>query len=353
MKNQALPVDFEPSALELTLSVLGPGDTLAAERLLLMLDGQDDETVEQTLEDLAHRHVSIRVEQLPAAQGPALLAARLDLERRLASQGKLMSGLPAQDPLRQCMEDMERVAAEITDERIQRALSGDRQAVEQLTGSYFPQILDLACELTGRGVLLQDLVQDGCMGLLLSLTAPDPQTFRQEALWQARQAMHRTVLREARAEGTGARLVEAMEDYRKADRELLSRLGRNPTVEEIAQQLGKDVEQTAALQRMHQTLRAMSGLLRQVPQETDEEQTVEHTAYFQSRQRIGELLSVLSEQDAQLLRYRFGLDGGLPLSPEDTGKRLGLTAQEVVDRETAAMALLRKTSGADTKKEEV
>ena len=75
------------------------------------------------------------------------------------------------------------------------------------------------------------------------------------------------------------------------------------------------------------------------PQE--EQQAVEDTAYFALRQRVSELLSCLSEQDATLLTLRFGLEGGLPLSPEETGRKLGLTPEEVIARETAALAKLR------------
>ena len=75
--------------------------------------------------------------------------------------------------------------------------------------------------------------------------------------------------------------------------------------------------------------------------EPEDEQAVEDTAYFQMRQRITELLSTLSEADAKLLTLRFGLEGGLPLSAEDTGKRLGLTPNEVVAVESAAMVKMR------------
>ena len=69
---------------------------------------------------------------------------------------------------------------------------------------------------------------------------------------------------------------------------------------------------------------------------------VEDTAYFQMRQRISELLSGLGEKEQKLLSLRFGLEGGLPLSPEETGRKLGLTAEEVVAMEAAALAQLRK-----------
>ena len=68
---------------------------------------------------------------------------------------------------------------------------------------------------------------------------------------------------------------------------------------------------------------------------------MEDTALFQMRQRISDLLSGLSEADARLLNLRFGLEGGKPLTPEETGRRLGLTPDEVVAREGAALAKLR------------
>ena len=82
------------------------------------------------------------------------------------------------------------------------------------------------------------------------------------------------------------------------------------------------------------------------PQEAEptpeDEQAVEDTAYFQMRQRIAELLSDLEEADARLLTLRFGLEGGKPLSPEEVGKRLGLTPEEAVEREAAALSKLRQ-----------
>ena len=71
---------------------------------------------------------------------------------------------------------------------------------------------------------------------------------------------------------------------------------------------------------------------------------MEDTAYFQVRQRIQELLSALSQTDAKLLTLRYGLEGGLPQTPEQVGAKLGLTSQEVTQREAAALAMLRQRS---------
>ena len=81
-----------------------------------------------------------------------------------------------------------------------------------------------------------------------------------------------------------------------------------------------------------------------VPQDPPEEenQAVEDTAYFQMRSRITEMLSVLPPEDAKLLTLRFGLEKGLPLSPEEAGRQLGIAVDEVLSREAKALALLRR-----------
>ena len=103
---------------------------------------------------------------------------------------------------------------------------------------------------------------------------------------------------------------------------------------EEAERVKTMLENARMLQRSHQEEKE--------PEPTEEdEQAVENTALFQMRQRIGELLSRLPEEDARLLTLRFGLEGELPMSPEETGRRLGLTPEEVVAREGAALAQLR------------
>ena len=102
-------------------------------------------------------------------------------------------------------------------------------------------------------------------------------------------------------------------------------------------------EELEAVTDILETARTMEYLKPRQPEPEDPEETqaVEDTAYFQMRQRISELLSGLDEADAKLLTLRFGLEGGKPLSPEETGAKLGLTAEEVVAKEAAALAKLR------------
>ena len=125
---------------------------------------------------------------------------------------------------------------------------------------------------------------------------------------------------------------------------LLTRLGRNPTLEEIALELNQTPEDTALLEKMLTDVRtAAKAKAAQEPksEDPDDDKHVEDTAYFQMRQRIMELLSGLSDRDAEILTLRYGLEGGLPMSAQETGAKLGLTSEEVVSREAAALAQLR------------
>lgn len=142
-------------------------------------------------------------------------------------------------------------------------------------------------------------------------------------------------------------MKEALEDYRSVDERLLSELGRNPTLVEIAEAMHISQEEAEAVAKMLEAARLLSRAKQETEepdeQDPEEEQHVEDTALFQTHQRIAELMSELSETERQLLNLRFGLEGGMPLSCEDTGKRMGLTPEEVVAQEAVALAKMRNS----------
>ena len=151
------------------------------------------------------------------------------------------------------------------------------------------------------------------------------------------------VILQAHNSGVGQKLRRAMSDYREVDERLLGELGRNPTLEEIAEELHMPVEETETVKKMLDNARMLNQAIRpeEPEEETEAEQAVEDTSLFRMRQRIQDLLSGVSETDARILSLRFGLEGEKPLSPGETGVRLGLSAQEVMAREASALAKLR------------
>jgi RNA polymerase primary sigma factor len=206
-----------------------------------------------------------------------------------------------------------------------------------------PLALEAAYAMTGRGVLLLDLIQEASLGLWEGILSFAGGEFEPHIRWWVKQYAARAVTAQARQNGVGQKLRTGMEKLRRADRDLLGRLGRNPTLEELAQEIGVTPEEA---ETYRDTLMTASALAKakapQDPEPQEEEQAVENTALFQSRQRIADMLSGLSEREAMLLTYRFGLEGGQPLTAAQAGEKLGLTADEAVAMEAAALAKLRK-----------
>lgn len=341
------PLDFtfDETQLEAALEQMMQSECFSAAQFLTLMEGEDEEAFEEALQTLNDRHIMPDLSELPvpACEGEAGL--RLRREQQLVKENKLLTELSENDPLRLYLEELAAVPA-CGDVQVlaDRLLSGDRTVTQQLTNLMLSRVVERACELTGRGVLLLDLIQEGSIGLwqgILSYTGGDIEA---HCDWQIRWDLARAVMTCAREKGVGQKLRQAVEDYRSVDEQLLSELGRNPTLEEIAQRLHMTVEAAAEVAKTMEAARMIAQAKQ--PQEAEptpeDEQAVEDTAYFQMRQRIAELLSDLEEADAKLLTLRFGLEGGKPLSPEELGKRLGLTPEEAVEREAAALSKLRQ-----------
>lgn len=337
---------FEASPWEQELDVLQPGDTVNALKLLSLLEEADEDTAMEALDGLEQKGVALVIEDLPNLPSGGNMALRLRQEAQLVASGGLPGGLEANDPLRLYLEELAATpAAGDADILAEQYLQGSEDAAQKLVTLSLSRVVELAKELAGRNVLLLDLIQEGSMGLWQGILNYTGGAFADHRDWWIRQYLHRAIFLQARSGDLGQKLRQGMEDYRDMDQKLLSELGRNPVLEEIAEAMHVTAEEAA----VYENMLTMAKVRQQVDeamepkqaQEEEEEQAVEDTAYFQMRQRIMELLSTLSPEDAKLLTLRYGLEGGLPLNPEDTGKKLGLTPQEVVTREANALTKLR------------
>ena len=312
---------FEESAWEMSLSALRPGSALSAVKFLAMMEPETEESMEMALQMLDSKDILLDVADLPAVTASGDTAVRLRLEKQLVSQKKLPAGLDENDPLRLYLEEI--------------GHSGDDEM-----GRYLPHVVELACSYAGHSVLLMDLIQEGSLSLWQGMVNGTQDLDR-----CILQGICKAITLQARASGVGQKMRQALEDYRAVDEKLLGDLGRNATLEEIAAELHMTLQEAEAVAQMLDAARTVSRAKaeREEPEQTPEDQmAVEDTAYFQMRQRISELLSGLGEKEQKLLSLRFGLEGGLPLSPEETGRKLGLTAEEVVALEATALAQLRK-----------
>ena len=340
-----LDFSFEQSPLEEWLDALKPGVCISAGNFLAMVEEEDEGCVEEILLGLEERDISLELSDLPQFSATGEAALRLRQEAQLVKKGLRIADLEETDPLRLHLEEVAMTPA-AGDEQLlaERAAAGDDNAAALLTNLGLSRVIEIAKEHVGRGVLLLDLIQEGSLGLWQAIQDWRSGDYISQADRRIRFSMARAVTLQARANGVGQRMRTAMEDYRAVDEQLLAELGRNPTVEEMADGLHLSVEATATVKKMLDNARLLAQAKKQPEPEEDEiaeTQAVEDTAYYQMRQRIQDLLAELDSTDAKLLTLRYGLEGGLPMSPEEAGRKLGLTPDEVVAREAAALAKLR------------
>ena len=341
-----LEFDFEQSPWESYLMTKGMGDTISAVTLLSMLEGADEQQVEDALGDLETGCMNLDISGLPKTGGTGEAAVRLRREVQLAKKAFSPFDLEEGDPLRLYLEEVAAMPA-FGDEQLlaENSAKGSEAAMEQLTNLGLSRVIGLAREYVGYGVLLLDLIQEGSLGLWQAIRNYRYGDYAVHRDRWIRFYMAKAVTLQARSTGVGQKMRTALEDYRAIDERLLAELGRNPTIEEIALELHMSVEETAAVRKMLDDARILAKAKRPPVDEEEEkeaqEQAVEDTALFQMRQRISDLLSGLNDADQKLISLRYGLEGGKPLSPEEAGRKLGLTPEEVVAREAAALAKLR------------
>ena len=321
------------------------GASVSAARFLTLMEGETEETMEEALQEMENRGIVLDISDLPKASGTGEAAVRLRREAELVKNGTLMQALEDNDPLRLYLEEVASIPA-CGDVAVLAAdaAAGKQHTQEQLLNLRLSRVLEMAKEMAGNGVLLLDLIQEGSLGLWQAIMSYQEGDFEAYSDRWIRGAMAKLITLQARDNGVGQKMRQALEDYKAVDERLLGELGRNATIEEIAEEMHMSAEETALVKNMLDSARLMNrAKAENEPEEEtpEDEQHVEDTALFQMRQRIADLLSGLDDTDAKLLTMRFGLEGGLPLNPEETGRKLGLTPEEVVSREAAALAKLR------------
>ena len=342
-----LEFSFDQTPWEAFLMTKGMGDTVSAATLLSLLEGDDEQQLEDALQDLETGCMVLDIADLPKVGGTGEAAVRLRREIQLAQNGLHPEVLEENDPLRLYLEEIAATPAQGDEDILaEKCSKGSEAAMVQLTNLGLSRVVELAAEYTGYGVLLLDLIQEGSLGLWQAIRNYHRGDYAAHRDRWIRFYMAKAVTMQARQSGVGQKMRTALEDYRAVDERLLSELGRNPTLEEIAGELHMGPEEAETVRKMLDDARVLAKVKQPAVDEEEEkeaeEQAVEDTALFQSRQRILDLLSGLSEEDQLLLSLRFGLEGGKPLTPEEAGRKLNLTAEEVVAREAAALAKLRK-----------
>ena len=334
---------FDPESV---FGALAYGQSLSGAELLTRTDSRSDEELEELFEYLAENAVTIDLSDLPRNLGSGEAARRLREEEQLVRDGRLLTGLEENDPLRLYLQELASIPVCGDAEVLALELLEGKDVRERLVNLSLSRVVELAMAHTGRGVLLMDLIQEGSLGLwdaILNFAGGSFEACRDLGITQA---MARAIIRQARASGLGQKMRQAVEDYRMVDERLLSELGRNPTLDEIAESMHMTVSEVETVRKLLDNARLVGKAheVREPEEETPEDtQAVEDTAYYQTRERVDSLMSGISELEQKVVTMRYGLDGKAPQTAQEVGRKLNLTVSEVVELETAALNKMRKS----------
>lgn len=233
-------------------------------------------------------------------------------------------------------------------ELARRVAQGDPEARDRMVRANLRLVVNIARNYTGKGLSLQDLIEEGNLGLLRAVEGfnPDMNTrFSTYASYWIRQSIKRALINSAKSIRIPAYMIELLSKWRKARTELEERLGRTPTAEEIAKHLGIPRRKLSIIKQAIEVYDAMAQ-----NEQTDEDGvplgdviTDEHTrtpdeelADADVLQQALELLDKLDEREAMVIKMRYGLGDYEPRTLKEVGEALGLTRERVrqIERDT-------------------
>ena len=286
--------------------------------------------------------------------------SELEEEETLVDPVELAAEYNLDDPVRMYLKEIGQVpllSAEEEQELARRVAEGDQSAKNKLTEANLRLVVSIAKKYAGRGLHILDLIQEGNTGLIRAVDKFDytkGNKFSTYATWWIRQAITRAIADQARTIRVPVHMVEVINKATRCNRKLVQELGREPTLEEIADELNLPIEKIIEANRT-----AADTLSLDTPVGDEEDTTIgsfveddntpgpaDATSNALLAEALGEILNTLTDREADVLRLRFGMYDGKTHTLEEVGQIFGVTRERIRQIENKAIRKLRHPSRA-------
>ena len=267
-------------------------------------------------------------------------------------------GVNIDDPVRMYLREIGKIPLLTYEEELdlaKKVLEGDEEAKQKLAESNLRLVVSIAKKYVGRGMLFLDLIQEGNMGLIKAVEKFDytkGYNFSTYATWWIRQAITRAIADQARTIRIPVHMVETINKLIRTSRDLLQRLGREPTPEEISKEIELPVEKVLEIQKIAQdpvSLETPIGEeddshLGDFIQDDDSPAPQDSVAYTLLKEQLEEVMNTLTPREAKVLKLRFGLEDGKARTLEEVGREFMVTRERIRQIEAKALRKLRHPS---------
>ncbi len=283
-------------------------------------------------------------------------------DKKDEDDGDLESTLPktvaVDDPVRMYLKEIGKVPLLTAEEEIElakRMEAGDEEAKRKLCESNLRLVVSIAKRYVGRGMLFLDLIQEGNLGLIKAVDKFNWRKgfkFSTYATWWIRQAITRSIADQARTIRIPVHMVETINKLMRIQRQLLQELGREPTPEEIAQEMDITEDKVREILKIAQEPVSLETPIGEeedshlgdfIPDD-DVPAPADATANSMLKEQLVEVLDTLTEREQKVLKLRFGLEDGRARTLEEVGKQFDVTRERIRQIEAKALRKLRHPS---------
>ena len=319
-------------------------DALIGKGIEIVMENEPDDLdlMEIDDEDVDDPEVDAVIAENPEAK-------EIDLEATISKN------IAVDDPVRMYLKEIGKVPLLTAQEEIdlaKRMEAGDEYAKQKLCEANLRLVVSIAKKYVGRGMLFLDLIQEGNLGLIKAVDKFDwtkGYKFSTYATWWIRQAITRSIADQARTIHIPVHMVETINKLIRVSRQLLQEEGREPTPDEIAEEMGISVEKVREILKIAQEPVSLETPIGEeedshlgdfIPDD-DAPAPAEAAAFSMLKEQLVDVLGTLTEREQKVLKLRFGLEDGRARTLEEVGKKFDVTRERIRQIEAKALRKLR------------